>query len=251
MTDDIRYFFHDLALALQFLTRLPVPLRTAPDPERLAGSVKFYPFAGALIGVILAVAHATASRFLPPLVSAAVTVAAWATLTGAMHLDGLMDAADGLLSHRGRGESLEIMKDSRVGAMGVVAGLLVLLVKFSALASVPAGPRSVGLLSAVVAGRISIVCCLILFPYAREQGMGAFSRGLAPLPAVAGVLGGAAIAFGSAGAIALLTITGAATVGFLAAASANRALGGLTGDVYGAVCEITEAVALILWVALI
>lgn len=107
--------------ALQFLTRLPIPVQVADDPGVFRRSTVFYPAAGLVIGGMVAGIGYGASFVFPAPVNAALLLCIWVLLTGGLHLDGLMDTADGLLSHRSRERMLEIMKDSRVGAMGVIA----------------------------------------------------------------------------------------------------------------------------------
>ncbi|WP_281885242.1 adenosylcobinamide-GDP ribazoletransferase [Paenibacillus sp. YYML68] len=123
------------AAAFQFLTRLPVPVQLQYDDAMFRRSVIWYPLVGAVLGVIVAALGALLTGWagLSAEVSAALVLGCWVALTGALHLDGLMDTADGLLSHRSRERMLEIMKDSRVGAMGVVACVLLLLVKWTLL----------------------------------------------------------------------------------------------------------------------
>lgn len=121
------------AAAFQFLTRLPVPVTLQYDHAMFRRSVVFYPLVGAVLGLLLSLGGLLLQSFLPPAAAAALMLLLWVAMTGALHLDGLMDTADGILSHRSREQMLEIMKDSRVGAMGVVACVLLLLIKWTLL----------------------------------------------------------------------------------------------------------------------
>lgn len=268
MRQALRWVPHDFFLAVRFLTRIPAPFgpcaavqRAAEGPaegaaaqditaERLAGATRFFPVVGGIIGLATAGSSIVFNLVLPPLPAAALTLAAWIYVTGAMHLDGLMDSADGLLSHRGRERALEIMKDSGTGPMGVVAGISVLLVKVAAIASLGGAGAVAGLVVAPIVGRTSMVFCLALFPYARKDGMGAFSSRLSGsailAPAIFGML--LVVAAGGPAGAATLAITVAAACA--ASSGVSGFLGGLTGDVYGAICEISEAAALVLWLAL-
>ncbi|MGE5484762.1 MAG: adenosylcobinamide-GDP ribazoletransferase [Ignavibacteriales bacterium] len=249
MRQGLRWVVHDFILAAQFLTRIPLPFRTSVEADRLAGSARFYPLVGAVLGAILAVTHTLLGSAMPPLPAASMTLAVWVLLTGAIHLDGLMDSADGLLSNRGRERSLEIMKDSRTGPMGVVAAIIVLLAKFSAIASLGGTGAVRALVVAPVAGRLGMVFCLALFPYARGEGMGSFSSKMKASSVVAPSVLAMAVA-GLCGPAGLAALVIAVIAAYVASSGVSRFLGGLTGDVYGAACEVSEALALVAWIAL-
>lgn len=125
-----------VAAAFQFLTRLPVKAELDFSPDLLKRSASYYPLVGVVIGIIVWGFAALASMVLPPLPCAILTLVVWVWLTGGLHLDGWMDAADALFSYRSRERMLEIMKDSRVGAMGVIACVLLLMLKASLLYTV-------------------------------------------------------------------------------------------------------------------
>ncbi len=152
------------------------------------GASFFYPFVGWVLGGLVAVLGGMLTALgLPPTVAAALTLCGWIALTGALHLDGLMDTADGIFSHRSRERMLEIMKDSRVGAMGVIACVLLLLIKWSLLSELlgTSGerlPSSWPLVSlAPLWSRWFMVAAIVGWPYARASqsgGLGGFfSRG--------------------------------------------------------------------------
>ncbi|KHL96103.1 cobalamin synthase, partial [Paenibacillus sp. IHB B 3415] len=129
----------DAAAAFQFLSRFPVKYSPDFSPELLRRSVVYYPLVGAAIGLSAALGAAAAAWLLPAWPAAVITLILWVGLTGGLHLDGWMDSADALLSYRSRERMLEIMKDSRVGAMGVLACVLLLLLKASLLAALIEG----------------------------------------------------------------------------------------------------------------
>jgi len=230
--------------AIRFLTILPLPGSWGSAEEDLAGSVAFIPLVGLLLGAAAGVVGwLLVWAAAPPMVTAAVLVVVLLGFSGALHLDGLSDSADGMLSSRPRERILEIMKDSHVGAMGVAAIVCVLLVKFAALASVR--PASLWAAAALVplAGRCAIVVNMALLPYARPEGLGKiFCRRRAIVPAIwaTAVLAAASWAlFGLPG----LVIAGICTA--VAAALAwyfYRKIGGATGDTFGAACELVEVV---------
>lgn len=257
---NVKGHVQSLIAAVQFLTRIPVPL-TVPFEERtLARSVIYFPAAGALIGIVSACGLGLFAWLLPPLAAAVVALALWIALSGGLHVDGWMDTADGVLSHRSRERMLEIMKDSRVGAMGVIAGVLLLLFKFALLAelaeAVPSRPSMlVWLVVCPIWSRWWMGAAIALYPNARQgQGMGAMFHGVrwrhpAAAFAAAFLLTAAALnAVGyslpeAAGAAALFAAISALT-GLAGASWLARKLGGLTGDTYGALNEGVEAALL-------
>lgn len=231
--------------AVSFLTRIPVP-GTGALPPRAAGlSVAFFPAVGLLLGSVSAgVAWVLLDRLaLPPHpVWALVLVSLHALLTGALHLDGLSDVVDGLGGSRGdRARALEIMKDSRVGAFGAVALIVVLIGKVLVMAEALRGPgRTALLLAYPVSARFAATLLVVFVPCARSTGMAHTfhqkARWWVALVAAIVVLGllwaqGWATAMPSAWALGV-----GVTVGLYVAAR----LRGLTGDGYGAAIELGE-----------
>ncbi len=235
------------ALALQLLTRLPVPASNAPPrPEELGLSVLFFPVVGLLIGTLLAGLH-TALWLVDPGVLAALVLATWVLLTGGLHLDGLADTADAWIGGQGdRDRTLVIMKDSRSGPIAIVAVVLVLLAKFAALQALLAGDARVILLLAPVLGRTVILLLLITTPYVRPDGLGAPYASYLPRLSC-----GLLVLLIAAATVALLEWPGGALLaalgaGFLGLRHELMArLGGTTGDTLGAACELAETVALL------
>jgi adenosylcobinamide-GDP ribazoletransferase len=234
-----------LWIAIGFLTTLPVPSHDlAPDAMRRAAP--WFPLVGLGIGAILAVASWVAGWLFPPAVTAVLVVALWAALTGALHLDGLADCGDGLLPPVGRERRLEIMRDPRVGAFGVTALVLVLLLKTAALASL-AVTWPVLLLALLLAPLWARWLLLVAArrPSARPGGMGA---SLGPVLDVRRLALAALLPIVLTGGVGVwhAPVIAAAGAAVLAALSvlwlAQRRLGGVTGDVFGAVVEVSEAV---------
>ena len=225
-------------LAIQFLTAVPLPLAVPATPRHLGRALAFFPLAGALLGLALAGLDS-------------VLLAAGVLATGALHVDGLMDACDGIFGGRTAVGRLEIMRDSRVGSYGVLAGALQLLLKYAALSALPLGWRGAALVMALSAGRWAMVGATWVFPYARPEGLGAAFKAGVTWPSVAlATLFAIAVAWASLGApgLALLGLAGAAA--WLTGTYAAGKLGGLTGDCYGAVNEVVETallLALLAW----
>ncbi|MBU8850086.1 MAG: adenosylcobinamide-GDP ribazoletransferase [Desulfobacterales bacterium] len=125
--------FTDLRSAILFITILPAGKNVPYSPM---GMIKYFPVAGLILGGLLLVFDVVVSYFWPPLVVAVLDVVFLVMVTGALHLDGLGDTADGLFSHRSKQRVLEIMKDSRTGMMGLVAVVCILAVKTAGIYSV-------------------------------------------------------------------------------------------------------------------
>jgi adenosylcobinamide-GDP ribazoletransferase len=206
--------------------------------------MSWFPLAGALIGLALGCVWWGADRIWPPAVAAAVVLAADLGLTGLLHIDGLIDAADGLLPHLPRERRLAVMAEPTVGAFGVAAAIAVLLLRFAALASMK---PSVLLLAAIWCGtRTAMAVAARALPYARGDGLATSFRGrdwrtvalYGLLMAVA--LGALADGWRTAAAAGSAVAAGALVVGF-----AHGRLGGFTGDVLGAAGVVGETVGLL------
>jgi adenosylcobinamide-GDP ribazoletransferase len=230
--------------ALRFLTVVPFPGTWGTDENSLAGSVVFFPAVGLLIGLGAAGIAACAVRCLPVGPAAAVVIVALLAVSGGLHMDGLSDTADGLLSARPRARALEIMRDSHVGAMGVIAIVCVLMLKFAALASLPAAGLWRAALLMPVAGRAALVVTMALLPYARPEGglAASFYRKRSMLTALAAevvLFATAWLVLDFAGVIAAFASLAAVLI---FAVYTYRRIGGATGDTLGAACEIAELV---------
>jgi adenosylcobinamide-GDP ribazoletransferase len=237
-----------LLAALRFLTIVPIPGTWGTAEDDLAHSVPWFPIIGLMLGAMAAVVAWGLSLVAPPFVVAAVTVIVLMSFSGCLHLDGLSDTADGFLSSRSRERILEIMKDSHIGAMGVIAIVCVLLVKFASLASLSTTSLWPAVLLMPLAGRCAIVVHMALLPYARPSGLGAiFYRGSPRWAAVWAVSIFAAVAWGVLGSRGLIVWAACIVATLMVSAYTYRKIGGATGDTFGAVCEIIEVVpALIL-----
>jgi adenosylcobinamide-GDP ribazoletransferase len=234
--------------ALRFLTVLPVRHGAADDGRCFAGSLFYFPLIGLGIGLLTALADALLGCILPQAVVALVAIVMLAGISGFLHIDGLADTADGLLSSRPREQKLVIMRDSRTGAMGVTAIVLVLLGKYAALASTDAALVPAALVLMPLAGRCALVFAMAMLPYARpEGGLGAlfYSRntrmaaGVSVLMLLMVLFLFSQFAWFHWQNVVAIGIALAGTV-LLFSAWCRKSLGGATGDTLGAVCELSE-----------
>jgi adenosylcobinamide-GDP ribazoletransferase len=212
----------------------------------MEASLVWFPVVGLLLGGVLALVDA-GLRWLgmAPLVSSTLLVVLLLVLTGALHADGLVDTCDAVFCHATPERRLEIMRDPHAGAFGVAGLLAVMLLKVTAIDALPVAIRSGGLMLAPLLGRWTIVLLAVSFPYARTVGLGAPLK-VAATPrnlVVATVLPAVACVVFWPWGIALGGV--AAVVGWLLGRWLMRLLPGLTGDCYGAACEVVETCVLL------
>lgn len=236
-----------LTLAVTFLTRLPLPVRCQVTPEDLRASMAWYPAVGLGLGVLGWLLYLGASFLFPSLVAAVLVIVLLEMATGALHLDGFMDTCDGVGSGKSRERALEIMKDSRVGAMGVFGAIAVLLVKVSALDALPDSRAVLNTLAiGWMAARVLPIYNTLLFPYARENGTGkAFTHGGSRWSLLWATAFALVVSFLFNGLDGLLLVAAVIGLPLLVQQAIARKLGGLTGDVYGMGIELAEALALL------
>jgi adenosylcobinamide-GDP ribazoletransferase len=238
-----------LALAVRYLTIVPLPGRRHAPLHDLGRAAPWFPVVGLGLGLLLVVADALVTRWFPSLLAALLTLTTWKVLTGGLHLDGLADCLDGL-GGRDREQRLAIMRDSRLGTFGAVGLILFLLLELSALSELGPAVRWPALLAVPAIGRAAPPVLARLFSAARPGGQGAlFAAGVGRTGVLLAVALAGGIAAGALGAAGLV----AATVGLGAAVLAGRVmagrLGGLTGDVLGAAVEVAELAALLAVIA--
>jgi adenosylcobinamide-GDP ribazoletransferase len=264
-----------LRLSLTLLTAIPVrgafPAHPAqapdapgpPDRATVAAAMAWAPGVGLLLGVIAAAVLLAADHPLGggPLTAAALAVASLALLSRGLHLDGLADLADGLGSGKPAPIALDIMRRSDIGPVGTVTLILTVLVQVAALGHAEAagyGRGPAALIAAVVTGRLALTwACRRGVPAARPDGLGAMVAGTVR-PAIPGVITLATVAAAAAAVAISATVTSEplgwtlplAVVAGLAAAlvlqrHAVRRLGGITGDVLGALAEVATTVTLV------
>jgi adenosylcobinamide-GDP ribazoletransferase len=231
-----------LFAAIGFLTRLPLPARVFDGASSPSAQLAWYPAVGLLLGALLWCLGWVLSGA-SPLLSAALLLVAWVALTGALHLDGLADSADAWVGGLGdRERTLTIMKDPRSGPIGVTAIVLVLLLKFAALASVP--QPSAMLWVAPLLGRAVLTVAFMTTPYVRSGGLGSGLVGESRALCAVALLLAAVVAL-LAGWHGLGAILVAALVFVWWRWTCVSRLGGMTGDTCGALTEFTEAAVLV------
>jgi len=237
-----------LLAAIRFLTIAPVPGGWGTAEEDLARSVPWFPLVGLLLGAAAAGLAWVLSWTVPPMLAAAMLLVVLLSFSGCLHLDGLADTADGFLSSRPRERILEIMKDSHIGAMGVIAIACLLLLKFASLASLPAWLLWRAALLMPLAGRCAIVLHMALLPYVRPDGLAAvFYRRQPGRATVCWAVGVFALAdFCLLGPVGMVVWVMCIMATGIFSAHVFRKIGGATGDTLGAVCELSEVVAVIL-----
>jgi len=230
--------------AFQFLTIFPTVIKRLFTPEEMGRAVGFFPLVGLALGGILLGLDSGLRLFLPPQLAAALVVAAWLVLTRALHFDGFLDIFDALFGGFTPERRLEIMKDSRVGAFGVAAGVLLIFSKLFSIADLVNRPAA--LLLAPVLARWAIGIAIFAFPYAREKGLGRDMKDKTGWPQVIlASLVALVLAWFLAGWWGLGAFGLAAVVLFLVARYMLTLLPGLTGDSYGMLCELIELVVLV------
>lgn len=250
----------DLRLALMLLTRLPLPAgkSTSPDDGAVARAAWIFPVVGLLVGSAGGGVFMLASYLGLGMASAALlAMGTQVLLTGALHEDGLADTADGFGGGRSRERKLEIMRDSRIGTYGVVALVLILALRFTALQDIAsnllsisdeleeaAGQNSAVIIALIAAGALSRAAMAVvwyLLPPARSDGLAAGSGAVSFGSAVAAALIAALIAFAALPGFAFIVACGAAAVLAVAvAALAQWQIRGHTGDVLGAAQQVAE-----------
>ena len=240
-----------LGEALRFLTMLPVPGLPPMKEATVARAMVAFPLVGLFIGACGAGAGLLAGWLFGEPLRAVAVVVAWMVVTWGLHLDGLADSADALFSFRSRERKLEIMKDSRIGTMGSLALISGVLLKVGALYSL--GPLWwAGALLAPMWGRWSDIYGIFFFPAAREGGMGrnfneqVRKRDFVIASVIAVLIGG--LLLPPWGALVGLVVL---VIAHLLARWMVGALGGLTGDTYGALSEVGEILVLLTLVALV
>lgn len=241
-----------LLAGLAFLSRLPVPGAARYDAADLGKATLVFPLVGALLGGIEAALLLAIGAKLPPLVGAMLLLVVHALLTGAIHLDGLADMADGFGGGRTRDDVLRIMRDHSVGAYGVVAVVLLLGLKAACLASLLATASWKAPIVAAALARWSSVPLGRFLPYARHSEGGlaaALTDHVGPAELLGATLLAVGIAVGLLGMRAAWPLGAAVGVTWLVGGLCKERIGGVTGDTMGAATELVEAAVYLIAVA--
>jgi len=243
-----RGWIRDVAVAGLFLTRLPFRPKGDVAPNELADAGRVYPLIGLLVGALAGGALMLASELeLHPLACAFIGLTVAALATGGLHEDGLADVADGFGGGHDRDSKMRIMRDSRIGAYGVLALIFSVGIRAAILAGLPGpGMAAAALVGAAILSRSVLPVMMVFVPLARTDGLAA-GAGRSSMPTMilalligivlAGpFLGMAAVLAGTLAALAVVAV-----LGFIA----HRQIGGYTGDVLGGTQQLAEVAVLI------
>jgi adenosylcobinamide-GDP ribazoletransferase len=237
-----------LRAAVSFLTVLPVANADGGTGTRLGRA--YFPAVGALVGLLAGGVLVLVEAISTPLLGAAAAVATLCLVTGAIHLDGLGDSADGLLGRGDAAHRLEVMRDPRLGSYGVTTVVAVLLLQTAALAAMAPGRALVALVVAGAMSRLAAALVIAWVPYVRTSGLGSaassasgrgldLAAGLVTVALVAVLDWRRALVAAALVAVAVLLLVGLA----------RRRLGGVTGDVCGASAELGQLAVLLVFAA--
>ena len=251
ISEHLRNWSEDFGLAVALLTRIPVPQPADVTPERMARAQRAFPLVGAMVGLAVGlVDRCLLAIGIPELAAAAVAIGAGALLTGALHEDGLADVGDGFGGGRDREKKLAIMRDSRIGTYGVLVLLISFVAKCSALASLPVTGIIPALVVTHALARAAIPVVTANMPFARDDGLGRSAGRPDTASAVIAAVIAIVIALlclpvGNAVLAVMVTAAAAAAMAMLA----WRQVGGVTGDVFGAIEQTAETAVLLILAA--
>jgi adenosylcobinamide-GDP ribazoletransferase len=233
--------------ALQFLTIISIPWRREVSPEELGRSAGYFPVVGLIIGLILVGLNWLFGLILPAAVVSALLIVSLVVITGVLHLDGFADTCDGIAGHKTTEDRWQVMHDSRVGGFSIVGIVLLLLVKYVSLNSIPLPLMMTTLVLMPVISRWATVYAIFAYPYAKPSGLGkAFKQGTSWPRFTMATLIALAVAIGLAQLIGLAIMFLIWVMTVVMAAYLKSKFSGLTGDTYGAINEVTEVGVLIL-----
>ena len=239
---------HSFLIGLQFLTRIRLVRQTEWTAEDFGRSTRFFPLVGLVLGICYALfawllLYAVGMRAL----TAALLLVLPLLLTGGLHADGFMDTADGVFSGRDRERKLEIMKDSRVGAFGVVSFVMLMFVQYALISDMHSLLLIPALFVMPVIGRFAMVLSVACFPYAREDGMGKTFADMADRKTIVIAALITMILVLPWGGLAALALVLGTVFALLFCRLITHVLGGVTGDVYGAATVLTETLVLFVY----
>lgn len=227
--------------AVQFLTVIPISFETASP----SASAWYFPVVGALLGAFAGLVNFAAAVLVGKSLAALLAIAALILLTGALHEDGLADVADAFRAGRSRDRIMQILKDSRIGAYGAIALVVVTVLRWQALMNCQTNPMG-GLVSAVALSR-TVLVTLAAVSRPAGDGLGkAFVSEITPPVAVAAAAQGIVFALIGGWQRGIAMIACDAALVFAARGYFQRRLGGVTGDCLGAACQAAEALNLVI-----
>ena len=236
----------NILIAIRFLTILPLPGKEAASPKEFGESMAYFPLVGMFIGIVLVCAYLILVKLVSPLVTAVLVIGFWAYFTGALHLEGFVDAADGFSASPDREKILNVMKDHHCGAKGVIALVFLIILKIVLFNDVPVSMQISSLLLAPAIGRWVMVCAASLCSYARKtEGLGkAFveNSGKRELLVASIILITAGTILLRINFLVLMIPVIIFTIFFFV--NIRKKINGVTGDVLGAMNELAEVVCL-------
>lgn len=231
-----------VALALSFGTIFPMPDLAPVDNDNLRHSIAWFPLVGLLLGLALWGVSTTLALIVPRSIAAILALTLYTLATGGLHLDGLMDTMDAIGSRKPAALALVIMKDSRIGAMGAIAAIILLMGKALAFSHLPLTASPGAWVAVPMMARAAVVWPMAAAPSAQESGLGAIYAQKVPGRSIF-----TATALGILGVWFLLPMVAALVLSLVTAGLAwgwtrfiTRRFGGFTGDTYGALVEIVE-----------
>jgi adenosylcobinamide-GDP ribazoletransferase len=238
----------DFLRAISFLTILPVGKSLSFGEKELARSMAFFPLVGLVIGLLLALGYYLLSFLLPKAIVLWLTIGFLVFLTRGLHFDGFADTIDGLASGGSREKILEVMRDSRIGAFGVISLILLIGAKYFALDQILNPPIPCSLILMAVMGRNAMVLVCYRSPYARSEGGLAkpFTENLGYREMALSLVSAFGIALLLMGLKGILVFLGICLFSLGYRFFFIKKLGGVTGDILGAANELAELLCLIL-----
>lgn len=237
-------------VALQFLTRLKIVNQTNWELSEFGKSVLSFPLVGCIIGLLTFAVYTLVSSFINSSLTMLILVVFEFLLTGGLHADGFMDTCDGLFSGRDRERKLEIMKDSRIGSNGVVGFVFLVLLKWQLLLGLDSQYMMFTLICMPLLSRYTLCLSITRYPYARPEGMGKAFAQYAPTHTVLITTLLAIIPVFVFNLPYLYTLGIALLANYILNHYLVKHLGGVTGDTYGFVIEVTEIIILAFIVAM-
>lgn len=239
-----------LLIAVQFMTTIPIKLPYLPSPKQNALSMLFYPIIGLMIGGILWLM--TTFIHLPIMLLSCLIMVVWVGLTGGLHLDGLADTADAWVGGFGdRERTLTIMKDPNTGAMGVIAIVLCLALKWASIYSLLDLNFSLALLFIPMLGRLSVLLLFATTPYIRQNGLGSALREMNKIPMIFIILLSSTLLFNLSWVIAIISFIMFFITTFYLRSCMLKRIQGMTGDTLGASIELVEVAQLLIIVSIV
>lgn len=249
----------DFIIAFQFLTRFTISSKKLElSNENLAKSIVWFPIVGLVIGCFLVLINFVLDIFLPVLIVDVFIIVSLIFITNGLHLDGFADTIDGFTGGKTKKEILDIMSDSRIGAIGVIGIVCLLLVKFAIIHEMHMEIKNIALILMCVLGRWVMVMAAASSNYAKENDglgkiftdyVGTKEFSLATIITVLitwGLFSCDPLPYKGIILILIVYLTNLCLLGFI-----KKKIGGVTGDILGALCEITEVLVLFLMMTMV